>query len=66
MDLDYIKQETERQKKEKKYVIEAWETEKTQFKMKIVKGKEEELKVETKASVMHCGKKTRKKHNIKK
>ena len=47
MDLDYITQEAEGGEKEKEYLIEDWETEKTQFKMIIIKAKKEELKAET-------------------
>ena len=47
MDLDYITQEKEREKKEKENLIEDWETRKGQFKMNIIKGKKEELKAET-------------------
>ena len=46
MNLDYITQETERDKKEKKYLNESGETGKPQFKRNIVRGKEEELKAD--------------------
>ena len=46
-DLDYIKEEAEREKREEEYLKEDEEAGKTQFKMNIVKGKEEELKPKT-------------------
>ena len=56
--LDYITQETEREKKEKEYLNEDGEAEKTQLKMNI--------KQRQKPLLMYCGKKTKKKQKIKK
>ena len=47
MDLDYIKQEAEREKCGKEDLKEDGEIDKAQFKMNIVKGNEEERKAET-------------------
>ena len=56
--LDYITQETEREKKEKEYLNEDGEAEKTQLKMNI--------KQRQKPLLMYYGKKTKKKQKIKK
>ena len=47
-DLDYITQEAESEKNEEEDLREYEEAGKTQFKINIIKGKEEELKAETK------------------
>ena len=57
--LDYITQETEREKKEKECLNEDEEAEKTQLKINIKKQRQKPL-------LMYCGKKTKKKQKIKK
>ena len=62
----YNTKDRNKKEKEKEDLNEYGKTGKTQFKINIVKGKEEQLKTETENFSLHCGKKTKKKQNIKK